>query len=90
VIARAHILGGNEGEEMLKTVAAIIGAVLLLAGIGAVIVHYTVEGGSVNSYLTLAIAAVLLVAGWALFDWGLGLSRRWRSDDDKRHGRGSR
>ena len=75
---------------MLKLVAAIIGVVLLLAGIGAVIVHYTVEGGSVNSYLTLAIAAVMLVAGWALFDWGVGVSRRWGSDDDKGRGPGPR
>jgi hypothetical protein len=71
---------------MLKLVAAIIGAVLLLAGVGAVIVHYTIEGGSFNSYLTLAVAAVTLVAGWALFDWGLGVSRRWGSDNDKGHG----
>jgi hypothetical protein len=75
---------------MLKLVSTIIGAVLLLAGIGAVVVHYTVESGTVNSYLTLAIAAVMLVAGWALFDWGLGVSRRWGSDNDKGHGLGPR
>jgi hypothetical protein len=75
---------------MLRLIAAIIGAVLLLGGVAAVVVHYTVVGGGVNSFLTLAIAAVMLVAGWALFDWGAGVSRRWGSGNDKGYGPGPR
>ena len=67
---------------MQKLFAKIVGAILLAAGVGAVIVHYVVEGHITASFITLAIAVVLLVGGWALFDWGAGVSRRWGAGKD--------
>ena len=61
---------------MQKLVAKIAGAVLLLAGVAVGIVHYTLEGNVTGSWISLAIAASLLVLGWGLFDWGAGISRR--------------
>ena len=61
---------------MLKVFARIIGAVVLLAGVGAAVAHYVIESSSTGKFITLALAAVLLVGGWALFDWGMGISRR--------------
>ena len=68
---------------MLKVVAAIAGAVLLLAGVGVAIAHYLIESSDTVKYMTLAVAAVLFVAGWALFDWGAEVSRRRRADKSK-------
>lgn len=59
-----------------KLAAKIAGIVLLIAGVGTAIVHYTLEGDVFSSWLTLAIAAVLLVGGWALYSWGAGISNR--------------
>ena len=67
---------GNEGEEMQKLVAKITGLVLLLAGVAVGIVHYTLEGNVTSSWISLGGAAILLVVGWGLFDWGAGFSRR--------------
>jgi hypothetical protein len=67
---------------MSKSVAKIAGVVLLVAGVGTAILHYTMEGSLLNSYITLGGAAVLLVAGWALFDWGSGISRRRGPDGE--------
>ena len=61
---------------MLKTVAAISGIVLLLAGLGVVAVHYLVESSNTMKLVTLAIAAVLLVVGLALINWGKEVFRR--------------
>ena len=71
---------------MPKSVAAIVGAVLLVAGLGVAIVHYTVNGSAIDSYITLAVAAVLFVTGWALLDWGAGVSRRRGPGEEKRNG----
>jgi hypothetical protein len=62
---------------MQKLLAKIAGAVLLAAGVGAVVVHYTLEGHITASWVSLVVAVVLLLAGWTLFDWGAGVSRRW-------------
>jgi hypothetical protein len=59
--------------------ARIFGAVFLVAGAAAVIVHYVVNRGMAFSYITLAIAAVLLVAGVALFNRGAGVHGFWRA-----------
>ncbi|NLO27766.1 MAG: hypothetical protein GX113_06275 [Actinobacteria bacterium] len=67
---------------MAKRVATIAGAILLAAGVGVAILHYVMEGSLTDSYITLAIAAVLLIAGWTLFERGTGISRRRREDDD--------
>jgi len=61
-------------NNLIQTIA---GGILLAAGVAAVIIHYVVEGNDAYSYLTLIIAAVLLLAGWTLFDRGAGVSRRW-------------
>jgi hypothetical protein len=60
----------------MQSVAKTAGIVLLAAGVAVAILHYTMEGNVFNSWITFAIAAVLLVAGWALYDWGRGISRR--------------
>jgi len=62
---------------MQKLLAKIAGAVLLAAGVGAVVVHYTLEDHVTASWASLAIAVVLLLGGWTLFDWGAGVSRHW-------------
>jgi hypothetical protein len=67
---------------MHKLVAKIAGAVLLVAGVAVAIVHYVVEGSAMQSWATLAAAAVLLVAGWTLFDWGAGITRRRGAGDE--------
>jgi hypothetical protein len=69
-----------EGGAVPKMLETVVGGVLLAAGVATAIIHYVVEGNDGYSYATLAIAAVLLVAGWALFDRGLGISRRRRAD----------
>lgn len=69
----------------MKLFATVGGALLLAAGVGVAIVHYVVQSSLAESYITLAIAAVLLVAGWALLDWGAGFSRRRGEDRDKRN-----
>jgi hypothetical protein len=71
---------------MLKMAAAVVGAILLLAGVGVGVVHYVVESTDTMKFVTLAIAAALLVAGWALLDWGKGISRRWGADKSKGNG----
>jgi 4-amino-4-deoxy-L-arabinose transferase-like glycosyltransferase len=68
---------------MSKLLAKIAGIILLIAGVAAAILHYALEEDLSNSWLTLGIAAVLLVAGWALFDWGAGISARRRRQDGK-------
>ena len=69
---------------MAKRIATIAGAVLLVAGVGVAILHYVMEGSLTDSYITLAIAAVLLIVGWTLFDRGAGISRHRGEDDDSR------
>ena len=71
---------------MLKLIAAAVGAILLLAGVGVAVIHYLLEGSTTMKFATLAIAAALLVAGWALLDWGKGISRRWGADRSKGSG----
>ena len=61
---------------MLKTVAAISGIVFLLAGLGVVAVHYLVESSNTMKLVTLAVAAVLLVVGLTLINWGKEAFRR--------------
>jgi uncharacterized membrane protein SirB2 len=61
---------------LLKILAAIIGTILLLAGVIVAILHYLLESSQTMKFVTLAIAAVLLVLGWALVDWSRRLSRR--------------
>ncbi len=71
---------------MSKWAAAIAGAILLLAGVGVAIWHYTRSGPGTESFVTLAIAAVVLLVGWTLFDWGLGISKRWGAGQGKDKG----
>ncbi len=61
---------------MPRSVARIAGAVLLVAGVATVVLHYTYESDATASWVSFVIAAVLLFAGWALFDRGGGFSRR--------------
>lgn len=61
---------------MPKVVGKVLGVVLLAAGVAAAILHYTLEGKVLSSWISLGIAAVLLVVGWGLFDWGAGISRK--------------
>lgn len=70
----------------MKLLATISGAILLVAGVAVAIVHYVVEGSMTNSYITLAIAAVLLFAGWGLLDWGAQITRRWTGSGGKGNG----
>jgi hypothetical protein len=60
---------------MLKFFAAIVGSILLLAGVVVAVLHYLLESSQTMKFVTLAIAAVLLVVGWALVDWSRRLSR---------------
>lgn len=62
---------------MMKAAATILGAIFLLAGVGVAIAHYVLDTSGGMKFATLAIAAALLLVGWALFDWGRGISRRW-------------
>ena len=71
---------------MLKVVATIVGALLLLGGVGVAIAHYVLESSDTMKFVTLAIAAVLLVLGWGLLDWGAGVSRRWAGHKSKGDG----
>jgi hypothetical protein len=50
---------------------------------GCRLVHYLVESSGTMMFATLAIAAALLVVGWALLDWSQGISRRWGADGSK-------
>jgi hypothetical protein len=77
---------GNEGGEMRKIIATIVGALLLLAGAAVAIAHYVIESSFTSQYITLAIAAALFVAGWALLDWGAEVTRRWEGDKPKGSG----
>jgi protein-S-isoprenylcysteine O-methyltransferase Ste14 len=77
---------GREGEEMRKIIAAVVGVLLLLAGAGVAIAHYVIESSFTSQYITLAIAAALFVAGWALLDWGAEVTRRWEGDKPKGSG----
>lgn len=67
----------------MRTIATVLGILLLVAGVAVAIIHYVVEGDFTQSYITLGIAAVLLFAGYALLDWGAGVSRRWFGDKEK-------
>jgi len=69
-----------------KLLATIAGIILLLAGAGVAVVHYLVESSFTMKFVTLAIAAALLVVGWVLLDWGKGVSRRWGADKSKGSG----
>lgn len=60
-----------------------VGTLLLLAGMAVALVHYLVESSDTMKFVTLAIAAPLLVVGWALLDWSQGISRRWGADESK-------
>jgi hypothetical protein len=66
-----------KNRRWLKAVATIVGIVLLLAGVGVALAHYLLESSFTSKYITLAIAAILLVAGFALLDWGAEVTRRW-------------
>jgi len=68
---------------MRKIIAAVVGVLLLLAGAGVAIAHYVIESSFTSQYITLAIGAALLVAGWALLDWGAEVTRRWEGDKPK-------
>jgi len=59
---------------MPKLTIKIVGAVLLAAGVGMAILHYTLEENIFGSWLSLAIAAVLLILGWWLFSRGSATS----------------
>ncbi len=73
-------------KRWLKVVATIVGAILLLAGAGVALAHYLLESSFTTKYITLAIAAALFVAGFALLDWGAEVSRRWGLDEWKGNG----
>ncbi len=45
------------------------------------ILHYAWEGDDLQQLAHFGIAAVLLVAGWGLYDWGAGISARRRGPD---------
>lgn len=65
---------------MPKLFATVAGAILLLAGVGVAVAHYVLESGLTGKLFTLAVAAVLLVGGLALYTWGRGTSRRRGKD----------
>jgi uncharacterized membrane protein SirB2 len=73
-------------KRWLKVVATVVGTILLLAGVGVVIAHYLLESSLTTKYITVAIAAALGVAGFALLDWGADVSRRWGLDEWKGSG----
>jgi hypothetical protein len=76
--SRSHRNRGKmKNRRWLKVVATMVGVVLLLAGMGVALAHYLLESSFTSKYITLAIAATLLVAGFALLDWGAEVSRRW-------------
>jgi membrane protein implicated in regulation of membrane protease activity len=73
---------------MLKFFAAIVGTIFLLAGVVVAVLHYLLETGLTMKFVTLAIAAVLLIVGWALVDWSRRLSRRQGGNDSSGSGTG--
>jgi hypothetical protein len=73
-------------KRRLKVAAAIVGAILLLAGVGVALAHYLLKSSFTSKFITLAIAAALFVAGYALLDWGAEVSRRWGLDKPKGSG----
>jgi hypothetical protein len=62
------------------------GGILLAKGVAVAIIHYVVENDTNSGLLTLAVAAVLLLVGWTLFDRGAGTSRRWHGNNDRDDG----
>jgi uncharacterized membrane protein SirB2 len=71
----------KEAYDLLKMFAAIVGTLLLVAGVAVAILHYLLESSQTMKFVTLAIAAVLLVLGWALVDWSRKLPHR--GEDNK-------
>jgi hypothetical protein len=55
---------------MSKSAFKIAGAVFCVLGVAAAILHYVVEGQIFTSWMTFAIAAVLLVIGVTLWEKG--------------------
>ncbi len=63
---------------MLKLAATVVGGIVLAVGLGLVIAHYIWWDTGTEAFVSLAVAAVTLVVGWTLLDWGADLTRRWR------------
>ena len=73
-------------KRWLRVTATMVGMILLLAGVGVAIAHYLLESSFTTKYITVAIAAALCAAGFALLDWGADVSRRWGLDEWKGNG----
>lgn len=73
---------------MVRLAATVVGAILLVGGVGVAVAHYLMETSGAMKFVTLAIAAVLLVAGLALLNWGRGGSRRSGTDGSEGGGSG--
>lgn len=65
---------------MPKSVAKIAGIILLIVGVGTAILHYTLEKNIFGSWLSLVVAAVLLILGMWLFNRGSATSSKQESD----------
>ena len=68
---------------MPKVVGTVVGTLLLAVGVAVPLVRYLVESSGAMKFATLAIAAALLVLGWALLAWSQGMPRRWGADESK-------
>jgi uncharacterized membrane protein len=57
---------------MPKVVGTVVGTLLLLPGVAVALVHYLAGSSDTMKVVILAIAAALLVVGWALLGWSKG------------------
>lgn len=55
---------------MPKPAVKVAGIIFIILGVATAILHYVVEGDIFNSWMTFAIAAVLLVIGVTLYEKG--------------------
>ena len=61
----------------MKVLLTIVGALLVFVGLGIGTAYSQTDGWF--RYLTLIVAACVVMGGWALLNRGLGLSRRWEA-----------
>ncbi len=68
-------------KAIAKSLAALGGALVLLAALGIGMAAQRYEG--TNRIVFIVIGAAVLYAGWWLFDYGTGLSRWWKTRKER-------